>query len=165
MSSSICCFLACIQVSQETGKVVSHFHLFKNFPLFWWSTQSKALADVFLEFPCFFYDSVNVVNLISGSSDFSKFSMSIWKFSVLILLKPGLENFEHYFASMWDDCNCVVVEHSLTLPFFGIGMEMDLFHSWGHFWVFQICWHIECSTFTALSFRTETGQLEFHHLH
>ena len=54
---------------------------------------------------------------------------------------------------MWDDCNCVVVEHSLALPFFGIGMKTDFFQSCGHCWVFHICWHIECSTFTALSFR------------
>ena len=54
---------------------------------------------------------------------------------------------------MWDECNCVVVEHSLALPFFGIGMKTDLFQSCGHCWVFQICWHIECNTFTASSFR------------
>ena len=54
---------------------------------------------------------------------------------------------------MWDECNCAVVEHSLALPFFGIGMKADLFHSCGPGWVFQICWHIECSTFTASSFR------------
>ena len=58
--------------------------------------------------------------------------------------RPSLENFEHYFASVWDECNCVVV---WTLPFFGIGMKTDLFQSCGHCWVFQICWHIECSTF------------------
>ena len=54
---------------------------------------------------------------------------------------------------MWDECNCAVVEHSLALPFFGIEMKMDLFQSCGHCGVFQICWHIECSTFTASSFR------------
>ena len=57
-------------------------------------------ADVFLEFSCFFYDPKDVGNLISGSSAFSKSNLNIWKFSVHILLKPGLENFEHYFASM-----------------------------------------------------------------
>ena len=72
---------------------------------------------------------------------------------VHVLLKPGLENFEHYFTSMWDECNCVVVEHSIALPFFGIGMKADLFQSCGHCWVFQICWHIECSTVTASSLR------------
>ena len=57
-------------------------------------------AEVFLEFSCFFYDPMDVGNLISGSSAFSKSSMNIWKFSVYILLKPSLENFEHYFTSM-----------------------------------------------------------------
>ena len=56
-------------------------------------------------------------------------------------------------ASMWDECNCSVVRHSLVLPFFGIGMKTDLFQSYGQCWVFQICWHIECSTFTASSLR------------
>ena len=71
---------------------------------------------------------------------------------VHVLLKPGLENFEHYFASVWDECNCAVVEHSLALPFFETGMKTDLFQSCGHCWVFQLCWHIECSTFTASCF-------------
>ena len=70
---------------------------------------------------------------------------------VHVLLKPGLENFEHYFTSVWDECNCVVVWAFLALPFFGIGIKTDLFQSRGHWWVFQICWHIECSTFTASS--------------
>ena len=64
------------------------------------SVVNKAELDVFLEFSCFFYDSTDVGNLISGSSAFSKSSLNIWKFSVNILLKPGLENFEHYFTSM-----------------------------------------------------------------
>ena len=62
-------------------------------------------------------------------------------------------NFGHYFTSVWDECNYVVVWAILALPFFGIGMKIDLFQSCGHCWVFQICWHIECSTFTASSFR------------
>ena len=61
---------------------------------------------------------------------------------------PGLENFEHYFTSVWDEWNCVVV-----WAFFGIEIKTDLFQSCGHCWVFQICWHIECSTFTASSSR------------
>ena len=67
---------------------------------------------------------------------------------VHILLKPGLENFEHYFASVWDECNCVVLWAFFGIAF-GIGMKTDLFQSWGHCWVFQICWHNERSTFTA----------------
>ena len=58
---------------------------------------------------CFFHDPTDVGNLIAGSSAFSKTSLNIWKFTVHILLKPGLENFEHYFTSVWDECNCVVV--------------------------------------------------------
>ena len=96
---------------------------------------------------------MDVGNLIFGSSAFSKTSLNIWKFMVLVLLKPGLENFEHYFTSVWDECNLRQFEHSLALPFFGIGMKTDLFQSCGHCWVFQIYWHVECSTFTASSFR------------
>ena len=73
------------------------------------------------------------------------------EFMIHILLKPGLENFKHYFTSMSDECN------SLGLPFFGIGIKTDLFQSCGHCWVFQIAWHIECSTFTAPSFRIWNG--------
>ena len=113
---------------------------------------NKVEIDVFLELSCFFDDSVEVGNLICASSVFSKSNLITWKFMVHILLKPGLEDFEHYFASMWDECNCVVL-----LTFFGItfgfGMKTDLFQSCGYCWVFQICWHIECSTFTASSFR------------
>ena len=107
----------------------------------------------FLELSCFFDDRTDVGNLISGFSAFSKSSLNICKFMVHVLLKPGLKNFEHYFTSMWDECNCVVVEHSLALPFFGIGMKTVLFQFCGHCWVFQICYHIECSTFTASCFR------------
>ena len=63
-----------------------------------------------MEFPCFLYDPVNVGNLISGSSAFSKPSLYIWKFSVHILLKPSLKDFEHNLTSMWNECNCLVVE-------------------------------------------------------
>ena len=82
-------------------------HLFKNFPHFvvthtvkGFGIVNKAEVDVFLEFCCFFCDLADVVNLISGSSVFSKFSLNLWKLSVHILLKSGLENFEHYFASV-----------------------------------------------------------------
>ena len=160
MSSSNCCFLTCIQVSQEAGQVVQYSHVFQNFPQFivihsvkGFDIVNKGEIVVFLELSCFFDDSADVDNLISGSSAFSKTSLNIRKFTVHILLKPGLENFEHYFTSVWDECSCVVVWAVLALPFFGIGMKTDLFQSCGHCWVFQICWHIECSTFTASSFR------------
>ena len=134
--------------------MVWHSHLLKNFPQFvvihtakGFGIVNKAEVDVFLEFSCFFNDSVDAGNLISGSFAFSKSSLNFWKFSVHVLLKPQLGNFDHYFASMWDECNCVV-----ALPFFGIGMKNDLFQSCGHCWVFQICCHIECSTLLASSF-------------
>ena len=130
MSSSNCCFLTCIQISQEAGQVVWYAHLVQNFPQFvvihtikGFGLVNKAEIDVFLELFCFFDDPADVGNLISGSSAFSKSSLNIWKFMVHILLKPGLENFKHYFASVWDECNCVVV-WTLALPFFGIEWKL-----------------------------------------
>ena len=100
MSSSNCCFLTCIQVSQETGQVVWYSHLFQNFPQFivihtveGFGIVNKVEIVVFPELPCFFDDPADIGNLISGSSAFSKTSLNLWKFSVHILLKPGLENF------------------------------------------------------------------------
>ena len=87
-------------------------------------------ADVFLELSCFFDDPTDVFNLISCSSPFSKSSMNLGKFSVHVLLKPSLENFEHYFASMWDECNCAVV-----WAFFGIAFLWD----WNENWPFPVC--------------------------
>ena len=85
--------------------MVWYCHLLKNFPQFVvihiikdFNIVNEAEVDVFLEFSCFFYDQADVGNLISGSSTFSKSSLSIWKLSVQELLKPGLENFEYYFA-------------------------------------------------------------------
>ena len=105
MSSFNGYFLTCIQISQKAGQVVWFSHLFKNFPQFVVIHKVKGFsivneADVLLEFSCFFYDPTDVGNLISGSSVFSKSSLNIWKFTVHVLLKPDLENFEHYFTSM-----------------------------------------------------------------
>ena len=69
----------------------------------------KAEIDVFLELSCFFHDPADVGNLISGSSTFCKTSLNIWKFTVHVLLKPGLDSFEHYFTSVLDECNCAIV--------------------------------------------------------
>ena len=87
--------------------MVWYSHLFQNFPQFivihtleGFAIVNKAEIDVFLELSCFFDDPVDVGNLISGSSAFSKISLNIWKFTVHILLKPDLENFKHYFTSM-----------------------------------------------------------------
>ena len=94
------CFLTCIQISQEADQVVWYSHLLKNFPQFivihtvkGYDVVNKAEIDVFLELSCFFYDLADVGNLISGSSAFSETSLNIRKFTVHILLKPGLENF------------------------------------------------------------------------
>ena len=122
--SSNCCFLTCIQFSQEAGQVVWYSHLFKNFPQFvvirtvqGFGVVDKARVDVFLELFCFFNYPSDVGNLTSGSSAFSKFSLNIWKFSVQVLMKPGLENFQHYFANVWDECNCAVVWTFLGITF------------------------------------------------
>ena len=136
-SSCNCCFLTCIQISQEAGQVVWYSHLLKNSPQFVIGTVkglgvvNKAEVDVFLELSCFFHDPVDVGNLISGSSAFSKTSLNIWKFTVHILLKPNLENFEHYFTSVWDDCNCVVVWAFLGNAFLWDGNEN---------WPFTVLW-------------------------
>ena len=105
MSGSNCCYLTCIQISQEAGQVVWYSHLLKNFlqivvihTVKGFSIVNKAEVDVFLELSCFFNDPMDVGNLISGSSAFSKSNLNIWKFSVHVLLKPCLENFDHYVA-------------------------------------------------------------------
>ena len=91
-------------------------HLFKNFPQFvvihtvkGFGVVNKAEIYVFLEFSCFLNDSADVGNLISGSSAFSKTSLNIWKFTVHVLLKPGLGDFELYFDSVQGECSCAVV--------------------------------------------------------
>ena len=95
------CFLIGIQVSQEASKVVSYSHLFKVIHIVkGFSVVSEAEVDGFLEFCCFFYDPADIGNLISRSSDSSKSSLNIWEYLVHVLLKPSLESFEHYFASI-----------------------------------------------------------------
>ena len=160
MSSSNCCFLTCIQISQKADQVVWYSHLFQNFPQFvvvhtvkGFGIVNKAEVDIFLELSCFFCDPKNVGNLISGSSAFSKSSLYIWKFLVPVLLKPDLKDFEHYLASMGNEYNCVV-----AWTFFGIVLLWDWNENWPFpvLWpllIFQICWHIECSSLTTSSFR------------
>ena len=137
MSSSNCCFLTCIQISQDAGKVVWYCRLFKNFPQFVvihtvksFGIVNKAEVNVFLELS-YFNDPMDVGNLIFGSSAFSKSSLNIWKFTVHILLKPSFENFEHYFTSVWDECNCLVI-----WALFGIAFLWD----WNGNWPFPLLW-------------------------
>ena len=139
MSSCHCCFLTCIQISQEAGQVVWYSHLFlisfRIFHSFLWSTQSKAFAQSIKRSRCFsgtlllFRWSNRCWQFDSGSSAFSKSSLNIWKFTVHIWLKPGLENFEYYFTSVWDECNCVVV-----WALFGVDFLCD----WNENWPFPL---------------------------
>ena len=138
MSSSNCCFLTCIQVSQKAGQVIWYSHLLQNFPQFivihtveGFGIVNKAEIDIFLELSCFFNDPVDIGNLNSGSSAFSETSLNLWKLSVHILLKPGLENFEHYFTSAWKQCNCAVV-----WAFFRIAFLRD----WNENGPFPVLW-------------------------
>ena len=87
--------------------------------------------DVLLELSCFFCDPADVGNKISGSSAFSKSVLNIWDFSVQVLLRPYLENFEHYFASVWEECNCAIV-----WAFFGLAFLWD----WNENWPFPVLW-------------------------
>ena len=96
-----------------------------------WSDLAAAAADVSVALSSFFYDPMYVGNLNSGSSAFSKSSLNIWKFTVHVLLNPGLENFEHYFTSVWDEYNFVVV-----WAFFGIAFLWD----WNENWPFPVLW-------------------------
>ena len=138
MFSFNCCFLTWIQVPQEVCPVVWYSHFFQNFPQFivihtvkGHGIVNKAEIDVFLELSCFLDNPADVGNLISGSSAFSETRLNIWKFTVHIILKPGLENFEHYFTSVWDECNCAVV-----WAFFDISFLWD----WNENWPFPILW-------------------------
>ena len=167
MSSSNCCFLTCIQVCQEAGQVVWYSHLFQNFPQLivihpvkGFGIVNTAKIDVFLELSCFFDDQQmlgiwSLVPLpflkpawISGSSWFTYCWRLAWRILSITLLACGMS------AIVWQ------FEYSLALPFFGIGMKTDLFQSCRHCWVFYMCWHIECSTFTASSFRTLNSSTE-----
>ena len=136
MSSSNCCFLSAYRLSRgRSGGLV--FPFLEEFSTVYcdphkgFGIVNKAEIDVFLELSCFVDDPADVGNLISDSSAFSKTSLNIWKFTVHILLKAGLENFKHYFTNMWDECNCVVV-----WAFFGIAFLWD----WNENWPFRVLW-------------------------
>ena len=151
MCSSKSCFLSCIQVSQEAGKVVWYSHLFKNISQFVVIHTVKGFSIVNKVYV--FHDPVDVGNLIPGSSAFSKSSLNIWKFIVHVLLKPCLESFEHYIASVWDECNCTVV-----WTFFCIAFLRD----WKENWPFPVPWPllssvIKVSDRTAITRRLKWG--------
>ena len=161
-----------MQISKNVSQMVWYSHLLNNFPKFvvihtvkGFSSVNKEEVDAFLELSCFFNDPTDVGNLISGSSAFSKSNLNIWNFMIHILLKPGLENFEHFFASVWDECNCVVV-----CTFFGIVFLCD----WNENGHFPVPWPLLCFLnllaylvlhFQASSLTIEIDLLEFHHLH
>ena len=171
MSSTNSCFLTCIQISQEAGQV-SGILILKNFPQFFvihtvkdFGVVNKAKVKVFLKLSCFFDDPADVGNLISGSFSFPKSNLNIWKFTVHILLKPGLEDFEHYFTSVWDECHCAgslsILWHCLSL-----GLEWKLTFS-------SPVATAELSRFAGMLSAAlsqhhplvfEIAQLEFHHL-
>ena len=169
---SNCCFLISIQISQEAGQGVWYSHLFQNFPQFvvihtikGFGIVNKAEVDVLLELSCFFDNPTDVGNLISGSSAFSKSSLNIWKFTVHLLLKPGLENFEHYFTSLWDECNCAVV-WAILWYCLSLGLEWKIFSSpvtTVEFSEFAGILSVALSQHHLLGF--EIAQLDFHHLH
>ena len=172
MSSYNCCFLICIQISQEACQVVWYSHLLKNFPEFvvihtvkGFGIVYKAEVNIFLELSYFFNDPMDVCNLISSSSAFSKSSLNIWKFTVHILLKPDLENFEHYFASLWDECLCAVVWIFFVIAFF-----WDLNGNWPFLVLWPLLSFPNLPTYWVQHFHSiilgsEIAKLEFHHLH
>ena len=130
-----CCFLNCIQVSQEAGKVVWYSLLFKNFAICWnphkgFSIVLEAEVNIFLEFPCFPHDPTNIENLISDSSASSESCLCIWKFSVHMLLKPSLKDFDHTLATMWNEHNSIIF-----WTFFGIALW-----DWYENWPFPVLW-------------------------
>ena len=136
LSDSNCCFLTCIQLSQETGKLVWYSHLFKSFPqsVMIHTVKGFSIVDetgVFLEFPCFLYDPANVGNLISCSSSFSKPSPDICKFLICMILKPSMQDFKQHLTSMGDDCNCLMVSTFFSTTLFG---------NWDNDWPFPILW-------------------------
>ena len=164
MSGSNCCLLTCTQVSQETSKMIWYSQLFKNFPQFVvihtvkvFRGVNEAEIDVFLELSCFLYDPLNVGNLISGSSAFSKPSSYICKFSVHLLLKPSLKDFEQNL-----DSSLSILWHSPSS-----GLEWKLIFSssvaTAEFSKFSDVMSEAIEQYHLLGF--EITQLEFHHLH
>ena len=142
MSSSNCCFLTCVQVSQETDKVVWYSHIFRNFQQFIVIHTVKgfgvveAEVGVFLEFLYFHYDPTYVGHLFSGSFAFSKSSLYLCKFLVHVLLKPSLKDFEDL-ANMWSERSCTVIwTFFIIWTFLGLVLLWD----WNENWPFPVLW-------------------------
>ena len=161
MSGSNCCFLTCIQFSQEASKLIGIpiflriFQFIIIHPDKGIKIVNEAEVDLFyfILFYCLFCGPVDVGNLISGSSAFSKSSLNIWKFQGSRTVEAYLEGFECYLASMWNECHSTVLWIFFGIAFFGIGMKTDLFQSCDHCWLLQICCNIECNTLSISSFR------------
>ena len=135
MSSSDCCFLTCVQTSQEAGQVVWYSHLFQNFLQFvvihtvkGFGVVNKTEVEVFLELS---FSMIQWMLAIWSLIAFSKSSLYIWNFLVHVLLKPSLKDFEHYLARMWNEHNCTVV-----WTFSGIAFLLD----WNGKWLYSILW-------------------------
>ena len=160
MFSSNCCFLTCIQISQEAGKLFCYTHLFKIFPQFvviqtvkGFSVINEAEVDFFFFWNSFAFSVMQQM-------------LAIWSLTLLPFLNPTCTSgschfmycwsiawrFDIYLASRWNECNSVVVWTFFDIGFFEIGIKTDLFQSCGHCQVFPICWDIECSTLTTSSF-------------
>ena len=151
MYDSNCRFLTYMQTFQETGKEIWYSHFLKNFPQFVVVLYVKGSTIISEADRNVFWDSL-AFSMIQWILPIwylvPQTSLYIWKFSVHVVLKLSLKDFEHYLASKWDEHNCMI-----GWTFFGIGMKADLFQHCGHCAVFEICWHSECSTFTASFFR------------
>ena len=160
MSNSNYCFLTCIQVSQEADQVVWYSHLFQNFSQFIVIHSQRLWHSQWSRNSCFFWNSLALLII--------QRMLTIWSLVPLPFLNPawtsGISQFTYCWSLAWRILSISLLacemsatvrwfEHSLALPFFGIGMKTDLFQSCGHCWVFQICWHIECSIFTGSSLR------------
>ena len=155
-SSNFCC-LTYIQDSQETGKAMLYSLFFRKSLCI---HPVKTLYSQWSRSRCFSGSPM----LVPWSNDFwslasSKSRLYIWKFLIHV------QDFEHCLASMWNEHNCVVVWTFFGTALLWDWMKTDLFQSYGHCWVFQICWHLECSTFIASSFRIWNSSTGFHHLH